>query len=133
MRKYFQLALLVLICIEVFAGCAITKNQLSIRQYRMEFVPNTETKFSQVLAVEENSTLRVGGYLRLKTINPIDVPDYVEVALLTPGGEVFDLKKVPYYPPKSLHGRKCHKQGHFSVTFPKVPSAGTTVRLNNVN
>lgn len=133
MRKYFQLALLVLICIEVFAGCAISKNQLNTGQYQMEFVPNTETKFSQVLAVEENNKFRVGGYLQLKTINPIDVPDYVEVALIAPNGEVLDLKKVAYYPERSLHGRKCHKKGHFSAIFQEAPPMGTTVRLNNVN
>ncbi|MGB5156235.1 hypothetical protein [Desulfobacterium sp. N47] len=133
MKKYLQLAMLVLICIEAFAGCAISENQLSTGRYRMKFVPNTETKFSQVLAIEENNKFRVSGYLRLKVLNPIDIPGYVEVALLTPNGEVFDLEKVPYYPEKSLHGRKCHKKGHFSAIFPEVPSAGTTVRLNNVN
>ncbi len=133
MKKYLQLTMLVLIGIEVLAGCAMANHLMCTWQYRMEFVPNTQTKFSQVLAIEEDGKFRVGGYLRLKVLNPIDVPDYVEVALVTTDGEILDMKKVPYYPQKSLHGRKCHKKGHFSAIFPKVPLAGTTVRLNNVN
>jgi hypothetical protein len=85
-----------------------------------------------VWAVEDNGEIRVSGYLRLKGIHGFNIPNYVEVAFIDGEGHIVDAKKVVYYP-RSLYGRKNHREGRFSATFAQVPPAGTTIRLDNVN
>ncbi|KJS31315.1 MAG: hypothetical protein VR64_11985 [Desulfatitalea sp. BRH_c12] len=135
--KPVKILLVGLAAIALFTGCATTgvhpwTENLMGTKYRKATVDNKQTYFRQIWAVEDNGELRISGYLRLKGMHGFRVPDYVEVALITPGGDPMAAQKVLYYP-RSLYGRKSHREGRFVATFALIPPEGTTVRLENVN
>lgn len=129
--------MIALTCIAIFSGCAamgsvMSDNLFSTGQYKKETVPNSQTYFRQMWAAEDKGEFRVSGYLSLKGMIGVHVPDYVEVVLVQPNGEILDTQKVVYYP-RSLYGRSGHREGRFRATFAQAPPAGTTIRLSNVN
>ncbi|MDA8141149.1 MAG: hypothetical protein M0036_21100 [Desulfobacteraceae bacterium] len=137
MQRIIRTALFALAGIVALTGCATTgtlvaQNLLSTGMYKKEFIPDPETYFTQVWAVEDKGQLRVSGNLRLKGFIGLNVPDYVEVALLKPDGAIIDAKKVAFYP-QHLHGHEGHMEARFRATFAQAPEAGTTIRLSNVN
>ena len=137
MKHFIRMSLFSLACVALVTGCATTgplmaENLLSTGTYKKEFIPNSETYFARVWAVDDNGELRVSGYLRLKGFIALNVPDYVEVALVKPDGVIIDAKKVAFYPPH-LHGHEGHMEARFRATFALSPEAGTTIRLSNVN
>lgn len=121
-----------MVCALFFTGCASTHNQLRTDQYAKELVPHHRSAFSRVRTVAEDGELKVSGALRLKGMMRVDIPDYVEVALIDQSGAVIAAQKTAYYP-RTLTGRKCRREGRFSVRFPEMPPEGTTVRVSNVN
>jgi hypothetical protein len=136
MKRVIRMTLFALAGILALTGCATTglktENLLSTGQYRKEVAPNSETYFTQVWAVEDNGALRVCGYVRLKGFVGLQVPDYVEVALVKPDGTLIDAQKVAFYP-HHLHGHKGHLEARFRASFAQAPMAGTTIRLSHVN
>ncbi|MDX9788570.1 MAG: hypothetical protein RBT11_17465 [Desulfobacterales bacterium] len=117
-----------LLCI----GCAASQNLLRSEKYRKEIIPNNRASFSRVWAVEENGQLKVSGKLRPKGRMRLDIPDYVELALVDKSGAVIAAQKVTYYP-RVLTGRKHRREAKFSALFSEMPPVGTTIRVSNVN
>lgn len=113
-------------------GCAAPRNLQGEGSYPKEVVANEHTYFRQVWAVTDDDELKVFGRLRLKNRVGINVPDYVEVALLDADDKVIDRQKVAYYP-KLLTGSPGHREARFTARFPETPPRGTVVRLRNVN
>jgi len=132
MKKYQSLIVASFLGIVMFvSGCATTRNMLGT-EYRKESVPNSRTYFSQVWAVADDDGFRISGKLRLKGPFGINVPDYVEVALIDEAGNIIDSRKVGYYP-RILSGRRKHREARFTARFEQAPPSGTVIRLENVN
>lgn len=133
MMNYILKALMVAtVCTLFFTGCATTQNLLSTENYIKETVPHHRTYFRQIWAVEDNGEFRVSGKLRLKGMMRVNIPDFVEVALVNQAGEIIEKQKVAYYP-RVLTGRKRHREARFSAHFSETPPPGTTIRVSTVN
>lgn len=131
-NNIFKSLMGITVCILLFTGCATAQNLLKPEKYGKELIPHDRTYFSRVWAVEDNGALKVSGRLRLKGMMRIDIPDYVEVALVDRSGAVIASQKTTYSP-RVLTGRKRRMEGRFSTRFPEMPPEGTTVRVSNVN
>ena len=121
-----------MVCTLFFTGCATTQNLLGTENYTMETVPHNQTFFRQIRAVEDDGAFRISGKLRLKGTLGVNIPDYVEVALLDEEGTVVETQRVGYYP-RVLKGRNGHREARFSANFSKTPPPGTSIRLSTVN
>lgn len=115
----------------VISECATTQNLLG-NEYTKETVPDRQTSFTKLWAVEDGGEFRVSGKLRVNGSVAINVPSFVEVALLGADGAVIDRKKVPYRP-GILNGSRGHREARFIARFPGAPPKGTIIRLSNVN
>ena len=115
----------------VISGCATTQNLLD-KEYTKETVPDRQTSFTQLWAVEDEGEFRVSGKLRVNGSMAINVPSFVEVALLDKNGVVIDRQKVSYHP-GILNGSKGHREASFIARFPVAPPNGTIIRLSNVD
>jgi hypothetical protein len=124
--------MVVMVCVLFLAGCVTTKNLLRPENYGKEIVPHNKTSLRAVWAVEDKGKLKVSGRLRLKGSLRVDIPDFVEVALVDRSGAVLSAQKVTYYP-RTLTGRKLNKEANFSAWFAEMPPEGTTIRVRNVN
>lgn len=113
-------------------GCATTQNLLTTKYYSKETVPNHQTYFRQIWAVEDDGKLRVSGRLRRKGTSYLPIPKYVEVTLLDQKGVELETQKVLYYP-KVLKRRRNRREARFSTYFTEPPPSGTIIRLSNVN
>lgn len=125
-----------LITVTIFSlllmGCATAQNLIGPEKYAKELIPSDRTFFRQVRAVEDKGELKVSGRLRQQGMMRLDIPDYVNVALVDQSGAVIAAQKVAYYP-RVLTGRKHSREARFSARFAEMPPAGTTVRVSNVN
>jgi hypothetical protein len=115
----------------VLSGCATTQNRVG-KEFTKETIPNSKTYFSQVWAVADDNEFRVSGKLRLKGSIGMNVPDFVEIALVDESGKVIEKQKVAYYP-RSLTGRRKHREARFTARFNQAPPSGSIIRLSNVN
>lgn len=132
MKKYQSFVVASFLAIMMLvSGCVTTRNMLGT-EYQKELVPHSRTYFSQVWAVEDDDEFRVSGKLRLKGNIGANVPDYVEVALVDETGKVIGSREVAYYP-RILNGRRKHREARFTARFEETPSAGSVIRLSNVN
>jgi hypothetical protein len=132
-KRVLVILLLALLVIVSLSGCAAsTANLISAGFYEKQTIPDKKTYFSRIWAVEDDGGLRVSGYLQLKGAIGVDIPEYVEVALVKPDGDLLEAKKIAYFP-RSLYNRPGHREGRFRTTFTQVPPQGTTIRLSNVN
>lgn len=119
--------------IVLLSGCATSMtNPMSTGHYEKETIADRKTYFSRIWTVEHDGEFCVSGRLVLKGTIGAGIPEYVEVTLVKPDGEVLDAKKVAYFP-RTLYGRPGHREGRFRATFAQVPPQGTTIRLSNVN
>lgn len=116
-----------------FNGCTTTvQNLLTTEDYTKQTVPHQQTYFRQVWAAESDGEFWVSGRLRLNG-NGINVPRYVEVALVDEDGAIIEKQKVTYSP-KDFRGRKSARNGaKFIAYFNETPPPGTTIQLSNVN
>lgn len=112
-------------------GCAATHNMVG-HAYTTETVPDPQTYFSQIWAAESSGGLKISGKLRLKTRLGVNVPEYVEVALIDQEGAVLDQQKVPYFP-RALTGSSNHRDARFVAYFANTPPPGSIIRLRNVD
>ena len=132
-RVFTTLFLTLSVAVFLFYGCATSMtNLVNSGYYGKEIISDKRAYFSRIWAVEEGGELRVSGYLKLRGAIGFDIPEYVEVSLVKPDGELLDAKKVAYFP-RSLYDRQGHREGRFRATFAQAPPQGTTIRLNNVN
>lgn len=113
------------------AGCATTHNMLGT-EYKKEFVHDPRAYFSQVWAVPDNDAFKVSGELHLRGTIGVNTPDYIEVALVGTAGEVFEIRKVAYYP-RTKNGRGMHRKALFTAQFDQTPPTGTVIRLKSVD
>ena len=119
-------------CFLFLNGCMTTQNLLSTDRYMQENVPNRQTSIREVWAIEYNGGLRVFGRLRVNATG-LNVPGYVEVALLDEDRKIIEKQKVAYYP-KVLTDRKIRRRGaKFIADFSEAPPQGTIIQLSNVN
>lgn len=124
--------MVMMVCVLFLSGCVTTKNLLGPENYGKEIVPHDKTFLRAVWAVEDKGKLKVSGKLRLKGTLRVNIPDYVEVALVDRSGAVLAAQKVAYYP-RTLTGRKLNKEARFSAWFAEMPPVGTSIRVCNVN
>lgn len=113
------------------SGCATTKNMIG-KEFIKETVPNTQTYFSQVSAIEYDNEFKVSGKLNLKGNIGFNIPDFVEVTLIDDGGAVVERQKVAYYP-RRLSGKRKHREARFTARFNQAPPSGSIILLSNVN
>jgi hypothetical protein len=124
--------MVVMVCVLFLAGCITTTNLLRPGNYGKEIVPHDKTSLKAVWAVDDKGKLKVSMKLRLKGSLRVDIPDFVEVALVDRSGAVLSAQKVAYYP-RTLTGRKLNKEAKFSTWFAEMPPGGTSIRVRNVN
>lgn len=131
--KQWQMVLIisVLVAPMVLSGCAAMQNLVG-KEFTKETVHNSKTYFSQIWAVADDDEFRVSGKLRLKGSIGVNVPDFVEIALVDLGGEVIESQKVAYYP-RVLTGRSKHREARFIARFHQSPPSGSIIRLSNVD
>lgn len=133
MINYILKALTIIIVFTLLLnGCATTQNLLTTKYYSKETVPNHQTYFKQIWAVEDDGKFRVSGKLRLKKTSRFHIPNYIEVALLDQKGVEIETQKVLYYP-RVLTGRRKKREARFSAYFSKTPPSGSIIQLSNVN
>ncbi len=113
------------------SGCATTQNMLGT-EYEKEFVHDTRAYFSQVQTFTDNDGFKVSGELHLRGTIGVNMPDYVEVALVDTAGEVFEIRKVAYYP-RTKNGRGMQRKARFTARFDQPPLIGTVIRLKSVD
>lgn len=113
-------------------GCATTGNLLETESYTKEKVAHPQTYFTLVRAAEDDGEFEISGRLRLKGHPGLDIPDWVEVALMDTDGTLIDSQKVLYYP-RIMGGSKHSREARFIARFSETPPPGTVVRLSNVN
>ena len=132
MHKYsIRMVISILVTVVASSGCATTGNLIR-GYYREETIPNPKTYFSQIWATTGENIFKVSGKLKLKGSIGIHVPDYVEVTLIDKEDGVLEKKKVSYYP-RSLTGKRKHREAHFVAEFNEIPPQGTLIRLSNVD
>ena len=133
MINHILKALMIIMVSTLFLnGCATTQNLLTTGNYSKQTVPNPQTYFRQIWAVEDDGKLRVSGRLHVNGAR-MYVPGYVEVALMDEDLRITEKQKVAYSP-KVFTNRKIRRRGaKFIAEFSEAPPPGTIIRLSNVN
>lgn len=120
------------VCAMVSAGCAGKYDLLRTETYQKEIFSNGRTFFCRVWAMEEKGGFRVSGELHLGGAAKRDIPDFVDISLVSGAGPVIAAQRVLYYP-RTTAGRKFHREARFSAWFSEIPPAGTTIRVSNLD
>ena len=132
-KKMGGIELLTGLCLAmvVVAGCTSSRvNLVDAERVTVErMASKRHVRIENVNVYQEEGDLVVSGRVKHKSINLRPAKGHIDIAMVSPNGEVIETDSVTQTPPVGSRRTKQSRGFHFETRFSIVPPEGSTVRI----